>query len=397
MPHYSYLIIGGGLAAVAAMAGIREVDRNGTIGVIGAEVDPPYDRPPLSKGLWKDKSLEGIWQPLDKTALTLHLGRTARSLDPGGKRVIDDRNTTYTYSKLLLATGCTPRRLPFGRDSIIYFRTLGDYRRLRSLTDHGSHFAVIGSGFIGSEIAAALAMNGKKVTLVFPDQAIGSKMYPPELAQYLNDYYQAKGVTIMGETRIIGCQAKQQRKILTMVDIRTNHQEVLEVDGVVAGIGVEPNVELARAAGIRLDHGIRVDPALRTTGPDIYAAGDVATFFNPSLNAWLRVEHEDNARTMGGFAGVSMAGRSVAYNHLPFFYSDLFDLGYEAVGEIDSRLDIFADWKIPLRQGVIYYLKERRVRGVLFWNIFGQVDAARTLIAASGPFGPANLKGRLPS
>lgn len=182
-----------------------------------------------------------------------------------------------------------------------------------------------------------------------------------------------------------------------MVDIRTNHQEVLEVDGVVAGIGVEPNVELARAAGIRLDHGIRVDPALRTTGPDIYAAGDVATFFNPSLNAWLRVEHEDNARTMGGFAGVSMAGRSVAYNHLPFFYSDLFDLGYEAVGEIDSRLDIFADWKIPLRQGVIYYLKERRVRGVLFWNIFGQVDAARTLIAASGPFGPANLKGRLPS
>jgi len=144
MPNYAYLIIGSGMTSAAAIGGIREVDRAGSIGVIGAEAHPPYDRPPLSKGLWKDKPFESIWRKTEDNAVTLHLEKTANALDPRNKRVTDDQGTTYTYDKLLLATGCTPRRLSFGDDQIIYFRTVDDYQRLRGLTEHDGHFAVIG-------------------------------------------------------------------------------------------------------------------------------------------------------------------------------------------------------------------------------------------------------------
>jgi 3-phenylpropionate/trans-cinnamate dioxygenase ferredoxin reductase subunit len=123
----------------------------------------------------------------------------------------------------------------------------------------------------------------------------------------------------------------------------------------------------------------------------------VASFHNASLNQWMRVEHEDNANTMGGYAGVAMAGRTVSYHHLPFFYSDFFDFGYEAVAEVDSRLQMVTDWKTPCREGVVYYLRDERIRGVLLWNIFGQMDAARQLIASPGPFRPESLNGRLPA
>jgi 3-phenylpropionate/trans-cinnamate dioxygenase ferredoxin reductase component len=164
----------------------------------------------------------------------------------------------------------------------------------------------------------------------------------------------------------------------------------------VAGIGIEPNIELAQAAGLKVENGIVVNEFLQTgTNPHIYAAGDAAKFYNPALGNYLRVEHEDNANTMGRIAGRNMAGKSEPYNHLPFFYSDLFDLGYEAVGEVDARLESFADWKSPFKEGVVYYLRAGRVRGVLLWNVWGKVDAARSLIAEPGPFEPGDLKGRL--
>jgi NADPH-dependent 2,4-dienoyl-CoA reductase/sulfur reductase-like enzyme len=168
-------------------------------------------------------------------------------------------------------------------------------------------------------------------------------------------------------------------------------------DAVVAGIGIEPNVDLALAAGLEVENGIRVDRSLRTSHPDIYAAGDVANFYNPSLDQRLRVEHEDNANTMGQLTGQAMAGRTVSYDHLPSFYSDLFELGFEAVGELDARLETVADWKEPYREGMVYYLRDGRVRGVLLWNVWDQVDSARKLIAEAGPFRPGDLKGRLPT
>jgi NADPH-dependent 2,4-dienoyl-CoA reductase/sulfur reductase-like enzyme len=148
---------------------------------------------------------------------------------------------------------------------------------------------------------------------------------------------------------------------------------------------------------LEVDNGIIVDEFLRTRHPDIHAAGDVAAFYNPVLGKRIRVEHEDNANPMGRLAGRNMAGKSEPYHHLPFFYSDMFDLGYEAVGEVDSRLETFADWKRPNEEGVVYYLKNDRVRGVLLWNVWKQVEAARQLIAEPGPFTIKDLEGRLPA
>jgi NADPH-dependent 2,4-dienoyl-CoA reductase/sulfur reductase-like enzyme len=138
-----------------------------------------------------------------------------------------------------------------------------------------------------------------------------------------------------------------------------------------------------------------VDEFLCTSAPDVYAAGDCAAFYNPALGKRIRVEHEDNANSMGQAAGRNMAGQPEPYHHLPSFYSDMFELGYEAVGELDSRLETFADWKRPNEEGVIYYLKDGRVRGVLLWNVWGKVDAARELIAQPGPLTTDDLKNRI--
>ncbi len=392
MANYEYLIIGGGMTAAAAVDGIRQVDLTGGIGLISAEADAPYDRPPLSKALWKGQPLDSIWRKTENKGVTVHLGLVVKEIVPKQKRVVDDKGAVFTYQKLLLATGGRPRRLAFGNDQIMYFRTLSDYRRLRALTETGGRFAVIGGGFIGSEIAAALALNGKDVVMVFPGKDIGDRVFPPLLAQFVSNYYKQKGVEVLAGEEIIGLETRGNRRVLKT---RTNREII--VDSVVAGIGIEPNVELAQAAGLKVENGIVVDDFLRTSQPDIYAAGDAASFYNPALGKRIRVEHEDNANSMGQSAGGNMAGKTEPYHHLPFFYSDMFDLGYEAVGEVDSRLEMFADWKKPNKEGVIYYLQNGRVRGVLLWNVWEQVEAARQLIAEPGPFTVENLKGRLPA
>jgi 3-phenylpropionate/trans-cinnamate dioxygenase ferredoxin reductase subunit len=390
MTNYQYVIIGGGMTAAAAVKGIREVDSTGGIGLISAELDPPYDRPPLSKALWKGTPLDSIWRKTENKGVTVHLGRVVKEIAPKEKRVVDDKGDVFTYQKLLLATGGRPRRLPFGDDQIMYFRTLSDYRRLRALTETSQRFAVIGGGFIGSEIAAALALNGKEAVMIFPEKDIGDRVFPRPLAKFVSGFYKKKGVELLAGENVVGMEARGKQHVL-----RTSTNREIVVDGVVAGIGLEPNVELAKAAGLTVDNGIVVDEFLRTSQPDIHAAGDVAAFSNPALGKRIRVEHEDNANSMGQLAGRNMAGKSEPYHHLPSFYSDMFELGYEAVGEVDSRLETFTDWKRPNEEGVIYYVQNGRVRGVLLWNVWEQVEAARQLIAEPGPFTNKNLKGRV--
>jgi NADPH-dependent 2,4-dienoyl-CoA reductase/sulfur reductase-like enzyme len=169
----------------------------------------------------------------------------------------------------------------------------------------------------------------------------------------------------------------------------------VRADGVVAGLGIVLNTELADRAGLPVGNGIEVDQMLRAGAPDIFAAGDAASFLNPILGERIRLEHEDNALAMGRQAGRNMAGAAEPYHYLPYFYSDIFELGYEAIGILDSRLETVADWREPYRKGVVFYLKEGRVRGVLLWNVWDRVDAARELIGEPGPFRASDLMGRL--
>jgi 3-phenylpropionate/trans-cinnamate dioxygenase ferredoxin reductase component len=392
---YPYLIIGAGMTANAAARGIREIDLDTPIGMIGEEPDPPYNRPPLSKGLWKGVPLENIWRAPPIPGVTLHLGRRIQSLDLSRKVAIDDQESVYTFDKCLLATGSAPRRLPFGGDRVVYLRTLADYCRLRRLTTGGQRFAVIGGGFIGAEIAAALAMNGKDVTMVFPRTGIAERILPRNLVDFVSAYFRQKRVEVLTETEAYGLEARGAELTLMTRGVRTGHEREFCVDGVIAGIGIRPNVELAETAGLSVDDGILVDEHLRTTHPDVYAAGDVARIYSPALDSRIRVEHEDNANAMGHHAGRAMAGRAEPYDYLSYFYSEMFDITYQAVGDIDAGLDTVEDWENPYVKGTVYYLRDGRVRGVLTWNRYGQVGAARRLIAEPGPFGPTELKGRL--
>jgi len=388
---YPYLIVGGGMTADAAARAIREADPKAPIGLISAEAHPPYNRPPLSKALWKGDPESSIWRGTDQAGVDLLLGRRVTAIDPAARTVSDHTGQSLRFGKLLLATGGTPRRLSLGTDQVIYYRTYDDYRRLRELAGHDLRFAVIGGGFIGSEIAAALRLQGRTVTMLVPEQGVGARVFPADLSGFVTDYYRGKGVEMRtGE----GLASLEQRG--GKVVIKTTAGKEFPADVLVAGLGIVPNIETAEHAGLRVDNGIVVDEWLRTTRPEIYAAGDVANFPSAALGRHMRVEHEDAANSMGRAAGLAMAGQGAPYTHLPFFYSDLFELGYEAVGDTDARLETVADWKEPFREGVVYYLEKGRVRGVLLWNAWGQVDHARALIAQPGPFTAADLKGRLP-
>ena len=391
MKHYKYLIIGGGIAGDAATRGIRELDADGSIGLISAEPDAPYMRPNLSKGLWKGRPLEKIWRKTEERAELL-LGRTVTGLDTTKKIVNDNKGGEYTYDKLLIATGGSPIRLPFGLVDISYFRDLQDYQRLRKMADEKNRFVVIGGGFIGSEIAAALTMVGKQVTMIFLEDAIGGRVFPSDLAQRLNEYYCEKGVDVIANDSVASIQMDGDR-----LTVQTGSGRAIEADGVVAGIGIRPNVSLAQEAGLNVENGIVVNENLQTSAPDVYAAGDAVNFFHTALEKRARLEHEDNAVAMGKLAGRNMAGAGETYNHIPMFYSDLFDLGYEAVGEMNSEMETVADWNEPFKKGVIYYLADGRVRGVLLWNVWKKLGEARALIADQGPFKAEELKGRIKS
>ncbi len=391
MRSFDYLIIGAGMTADAAVAGIREQDEDGSIGLIGAEEEPPYDRPPLSKGLWKDMSEEDIWRSSAADEADLLLGRRVVSLDREAKTVRDDGGDEYGYGKLLLATGGAPRTLPDAPAEVIHYRTLEDYRRLRALADDARRFIIVGGGFIGSEVAAALCMADRDVTIVFPEKDLCSRLFPARLASFVSEYFRKQGVTVLSGESVAGVFSRDGG-----VQVSLRSGESLRADGVVVGIGIVPETGLAEDAGLDVGDGIVVDAHLRTSDPDIFAAGDVASFPHPALRRRLRVEHEDAANTMGRQAGRNMAGADEPYEHVPLFYSDLFDLGYEAVGRVDTRLDIVEDWEEEHRKGVVYYLEDERVEGVLLWNTWGQDEAARGLLRDRSKILPGDLVGRLP-
>lgn len=392
MPEYRYLVIGGGMSGDAACRGIRDQDSEGSIGIVGAEPHPPYARPPLTKGLWKGKEESSVWRGTEEFGVALHTGRRIVSVDVDGRSATDDQGERYAFEKVLLTTGGTPRRLPSAPEDVIHFRTIDHYRRLRELAGDGVHVAVVGGGFIGSEIAAALAMNDSRVTILFPDAGISRKLFPAELAAYVDEAYRERGVEVLPGERVSAVSREGGG-----FRVRTESGREVEADAVVAGLGIEPNTELAELSGLPVDDGVLVDELGRVKGYEhVFAAGDVARFPVPALGGTRRVEHEDHANTHGRHVGANMAGAAAPYHHLPFFYSDLFDMGYEAVGDVDSRLGVKAEWAEPNRKGVVGYVDESgRPKGFLLWDVWDKVDDARALIQAREPLVTDALRGLL--
>ncbi len=395
---FEYVVVGGGLAGAAAVAGIRELDPNGSVLLIGSEEDLPYERPPLTKQLWSGKKkVPEIFvrseEEYRRLGVTVILGRTVIAVDAKAKEIRTDGGEVYGYSKLLLATGAAPRRLAIpGGDlpDIFYYRTLGDYRRLRPKAVPGSSAVVIGGGFIGSELAAALQNQGVAVTMLFPEPVLCSRIFPDSLGRAVTGFYRSKGITVITEDK---------PKLISRLDgrlaVTTEGGRALAADIVVAGIGVAPATGLAEGAGLTVANGIVVNEMLRTSQPDIYAAGDNALFPSRLLGTPMRLEHWDNSVSQGKAAGRNMAGASEPFAYQPYFYSDLFDFGYEAVGLIDSRLDTVEDWQQENRTGVVYYLAAGRVRGVMCCNVWDKMEAARALIGAGEPWTPQTLRGAI--
>ncbi|GAA2754175.1 NAD(P)/FAD-dependent oxidoreductase [Amnibacterium kyonggiense] len=364
MTRYEYVIVGGGMIADAAAKGIRELDPDSAILVLGDDPDEPYTRPALSKLIWIDDSFTEEKLPLgtSSTGAEVRTGVTVESIDPEAKTVTVE-GETIEYGALLLATGGSPKTidLPAG-DRVIYFRTFADYRHLRALADDRPHVAVVGGSYIGTEIAAALVQNGCRVTLVTPDSVLREKVLPADLAERFQGWFEDAGVEIVPDTRIASGTATDDGVVLT-----TEGGATIEADVVVLGLGITPNTELAEAAGLVVEDGVVVDEHLRTSNRSVYAAGDVASYPDAILGR-RRIEHVDNARKQGRAVGRAMVGDETPFTYTPYFYSMVFGHRYEAVGTLDSSLETVAAWAEPGEKGTVYYLDGEVVQGVLLWG-----------------------------
>ena len=396
--NYTYIIVGGGLAGASAVQGIRELDKDGSIVLIGGESHLPYDRPPLSKKLWfGQKKVEDIfvydYTFYEKNAVELVLGRFVASLDTKQKTVADDKGQVYRYRKLLLATGGSPARLsvPGGDlDGISYFRNLDDYLRMRKEAIEGKSATVIGGGFIGSEIAAALNINKINVTMIFPGSYICGRVFPESLAVAVQQNFIKRGVKVLSGDSPALFTRSGSRFVTT-----TKAFKQIESDIVVVGVGIKPSIELAQGAGLQTGNGITLNEYLQSSDPDVYAAGDNALFPYQALGQQMRLEHWDCALNQGRHAGRNMAGAREPFTYMPYFFSDLFEFGYEAVGEVNAKLEIFADWQKENETGVIYYLKDGKVRGAMMCNVWEKVEAARELIRNGKQASPGSLRGAI--
>jgi len=382
--RYKYVIVGGGLTGASAIEGIRARDPEGTILMLARENNSPYHRPPLSKDLWFGKATEEklpVHPPeyYRENRVEMLLRREVVELDPDRHLVWDERGTEYAYEKLLLATGGRPRRLSLPGDDlegVHYFRDLEDYMFFSAHRDRYEHALVIGSGFIGMEMTAALTHIGKQVTHIYREEWPLARVLPRDLGLFAADYYRGKGVETVSNDYVTSLEANNQGYIVA----RTASGGQVTTQVVLAGLGIEPQTDLAEAAGLDVRNGIAVDEFCRTSDPDIYAAGDVAEDPDLAHAHAQRVEHCDHAIQHGRCAGANMAGGDQPYPGLPFFFSDLFELGWEAVGELNGTMDTDAVWKQEFREGVVFYLREGVIRGVLLWNVWEKVEWARGLI-----------------
>lgn len=378
-----YCIIGGGYAAAAAIEGIRSRDRQGDILLLTRENHRPYQRPMLTKDLWYGQSdlerlplHEDSWY--DEQAVTLRLRDEVVELDPGSRRVWDERGIGFDYDELLLATGCRPRRLRAeGAEcsSVHYFRDLEDYLDLEARLDRLQHLTLVGGGFVSIEMAAALRSRGKEVTLVLGDEYPLHRLLPRELGLPLVDHLRELGVETVSGDALVSVQ-----ELGGLVHARTMLGNELDTQLILVDQGAEPVTDLAEAAGIAIDDGIVVDTQGRTSEPHVWAAGDVAEFPSPVLGQIMRIEGSDHATVHGRTVGANMAGAGLEYDHLPLKWFRIGDLQFEGVGELWARHGTDLHWIEPGREAVVFYLREDVVCGVLLLNVHARLEWARSLI-----------------
>ncbi len=396
--HHKYCIIGGGLAAAAAIDGIRQYDKTGSILMLTRENHLPYQRPPLTKELWYG-TLELGRLPVhadgfyEQNGVEVSLRHDIEEIDVDAKVLWDERGDSYGYDELLIATGCRPKRLRAeGADipTVRYFRDLEDYLDLESRMDRFQHVTIVGGGFTAVEMTAALRSRGKEVTLIFPEEYPLHRFLPRSIGVGLVEFLREEGVeTVSGDTLV----HLEERG--GYVHARTYNGNELTTQLVLVDNGGEPLSDLADAAGLDTDDGIVVNEYGQCSKPHVWAAGDVAEFPYLALGQLRRVEGSDHAEQHGRLVGANMAGAGLVYSHLPLKWFRVGELQFEGVGELDSRLDHEEIWLEPGREGVIFYLRDDVIRGVLLVNVHARLDWARQLVIEGRAMSPAERSGLL--
>ncbi|MCP5144266.1 MAG: FAD-dependent oxidoreductase [Gammaproteobacteria bacterium] len=359
--HDPIIIVGGGQAAMQAVDSLRRDGYSGGLMMIGEEVYAPYQRPPLSKQFLAGETDESrlAFRGEDfyrEHGVEMHLGQRVSQLNTTTRRVVTDNGLDFGYSRLLLATGARVRRLNLpGADlpGVHYVRTLDDSKGLRAALGAATKIVVIGGGFIGLEVAAVARKLGKAVTVVETQDRLLARVVAPVVSEYYRDYHRAHGVDIRLSASVAGLRGSDR---VTAVELGDG--EVLAADIVVAGIGVLPNDELARDAGIACDNGILVDEYAVTSAPEVLAAGDCASHPNAIYGYRLRLESVQNAADQARTAAATMVGRSQPYVAVPWFWSDQYDLKLQMAG-LSQRHDAFVVRGDPAsRKFAVCYFKD---------------------------------------
>ena len=383
-----FVIVGGGLAGAKTAEALRGGGFDGQITLIGAETELPYERPPLSKDYLTGKADRGSvfvhdadwYQQQD---IGLRLGSPATAIDPGAHQVRLADGSQLPYSKLLVATGASPRRLP-GVSGVHYLRTIGDSDQLKEILSTRSRLAVIGAGWIGLEVAAAARQAGLQVTVLETLELPLLRVLGREIAQIFADLHTAQGVSLR-----LGVTIEE----VTGGSVRLAGGTLIEADAALAGIGAVPNTQLAEQAGLEVKDGIVTTAALQTSDPDIFAAGDVASVYHPLLGRHLRVEHWANALNQPATAAAAMLGGEASYDELPYFYTDQYDLGMEYLGHATpgGYDQVVVRGDLAAREFIAFWLRGGRVLAGMNVNVWDVTDPVKQLIRSGRPVDPAAL------
>jgi 3-phenylpropionate/trans-cinnamate dioxygenase ferredoxin reductase subunit len=394
----THLIVGASLAGAKAAETLRGEGFDGPLVMVGAERERPYERPPLSKDYLLGKAeRETVYvhpqQWYAEHQVDLRLGVTVTAIHPSAHEVSLADGSRIGYAKLLLATGSSPRRPSVpgaGLDGVLYLRTVGDSDRIKAALQSSSRVAVIGAGWIGLETAAAARAAGLAVTVLEMAELPLLRVLGREVAQVFATLHQENGVDLrcgVQVAEITGSGGRADGVLLT-------DGSRIEADVVIVGVGITPNSQLASAAGLEASNGIRVDAQLRSSDPDIYAAGDVANAFHPLLGKHIRVEHWANALHQPQTAARAMLGQDVAYDRVPYFFTDQYDLGMEYSGyvEPDGYDEVVFRGDAGQREFIAFWLSGGRVLAGMNVNIWGVNDAIQGLVRAGQPVGKDALQ-----